>query len=115
MSLTGSVKWFNSKKGYGFITVVTPEVDESGKDFFVHFSNITIEGDNYKRLYPGEYVSFDLGKSSDDKVICTDVRGVFGGKLLGEHEEYRFKIYPKRDNVVAESEGVLENGGTEDA
>lgn len=48
----GVVKWFNSKKGYGFIT------DEEGKDVFVHYSKIS--GDGYKTLDEGQNVMFDL-------------------------------------------------------
>lgn len=49
---TGSVKWFNEAKGYGFIT---PE--DGSKDLFVHFSNIKAEG--YKTLAEGAKVSFE--------------------------------------------------------
>jgi cold shock protein len=48
----GSVKWFDSKKGFGFI--VGPE----GQDVFVHFSNI--EGDGFRCLKDGESVDYDL-------------------------------------------------------
>ncbi len=51
--MTGKVKWFNSQKGYGFIAD-----DESDKDIFVHYSQIT--GDGYKRLEEGESVSYDI-------------------------------------------------------
>jgi len=50
----GKVKWFNSQKGYGFIT------SESGSDLFVHFSAITGEG--YKTLEEGQEVQFDVEK-----------------------------------------------------
>jgi len=46
------VKWFNEKKGFGFI-----ENDEGG-DVFVHFSAIT--GDGFKTLYEGQRISFDI-------------------------------------------------------
>ena len=46
----GRVKWFNDKKGYGFIEA------DSGHDVFVHFSSI--EGDGFKSLAEGEKVSF---------------------------------------------------------
>lgn len=49
---TGIVKWFNSQKGYGFIT---PE--GGGKDVFVHHS--AIEGSGYKELSEGQRVEFD--------------------------------------------------------
>ena len=51
----GTVKWFNSEKGYGFIT---PE--GGGKDVFVHYS--AIEGGGYKSLEEGQRVSFELGQ-----------------------------------------------------
>ena len=49
----GTVKWFNSEKGFGFITP-----DEGGKDVFVHHSAIT--GSGYKALEEGQRVSFDV-------------------------------------------------------
>ena len=55
--LSGTVKWFDNKKGYGFI------VHDSGKDVFVHHSSIM--GDGFKTLNEGEnvqYEVFDSGK-----------------------------------------------------
>lgn len=49
---TGKVKWFNSDKGFGFITA------DGGKDIFVHFSSIA--GNGYKTLEEGQSVSFDV-------------------------------------------------------
>ena len=51
--MTGKVKWFDSKKGYGFIT------EESGKEIFVHFSGIAAEG--FKSLNEGQTVEFEVG------------------------------------------------------
>jgi CspA family cold shock protein len=51
---TGSVKWFDAKKGFGFI--VGPE----GQDVFVHFSSI--EGDGFRSLRDGEAVEYELVK-----------------------------------------------------
>ncbi|EAF3888730.1 cold-shock protein [Listeria monocytogenes] len=49
---TGTVKWFNSEKGFGFIEV------EGGDDVFVHFS--TIEGEGFKTLDEGQSVEFEI-------------------------------------------------------
>ena len=51
LRITGKVKWFNESKGYGFIK------QESGKDIFVHYSEI--QGDGYRTLSEGETVEFE--------------------------------------------------------
>ncbi len=53
--MTGTVKWFNAEKGYGFIK------NEEGKDIFVHFSSINSEG--YKTLEEGQKVTYELIES----------------------------------------------------
>src|SRR5205085_9829394 len=50
---TGTVKWFNAEKGYGFIS------REDGPDVFVHFS--AIQGSGYRTLEEGQAVEFDVG------------------------------------------------------
>ena len=52
MSYQGVVKWFNEKKGYGFIQ------REGGDDVFVHFS--AVKSDGFKTLHEGEKVTFDI-------------------------------------------------------
>ena len=54
--MTGQVKWFESKKGYGFIT------REDGKEVFVHFSGIV--SDSFKTLNEGQKVAFELGNGA---------------------------------------------------
>ena len=56
---TGTVKWFNGKKGYGFIT------RENGDDIFVHFSDI--ESDGYKTLDDGDSVDFTVADGEKGK------------------------------------------------
>ena len=53
--MTGTVKWFNAEKGYGFITV------EDGDDVFAHFS--AIQGEGFKTLNEGQQVEFDVVQS----------------------------------------------------
>jgi CspA family cold shock protein len=50
--MKGTVKWFDAKKGYGFIT------KEDGEDIFVHFSAIQVEG--FKTLKEGDKVEFEV-------------------------------------------------------
>ena len=62
---TGTVKWFDNKKGYGFIT---PE--DGSKDLFVHMSGITMEG--YKTLTEDQTVDYEVGES-DRGPVATNV------------------------------------------
>jgi CspA family cold shock protein len=57
---TGTVKFFNAEKGFGFIT------REQGEDLFVHYSNI--QGNGYKTLAEGQQVEFDVapGRKGDE-------------------------------------------------
>jgi len=57
---TGTVKWFNDSKGFGFITP-----DEGGDDLFAHFSAIV--GDGYKSLKEDERVTFDVTEGPKGK------------------------------------------------
>ena len=66
MSITGSVKWFNAQKGYGFIQV------EEGKDIFVHHSEI--QGTGYKSLEEGQTVEFEV-KNNDKGDYAANVVG----------------------------------------
>ncbi|MFF4157064.1 cold-shock protein [Streptomyces sp. NPDC001678] len=50
---TGTVKWFNSEKGFGFI-----QQDGGGTDVFAHYSNISTQG--YRELQQGQKVTFDI-------------------------------------------------------
>lgn len=55
----GTVKWFNSQKGFGFIS------DENGEDVFVHFSGLAMDG--FKTLEDGQAVTFDITDGAKGK------------------------------------------------
>lgn len=61
--LSGTVKWFNTEKGYGF-------VESGGKDYFIHFKEIKVDG--YKNLSSGEKVSF-IPSSSPKGNVATQL------------------------------------------
>lgn len=65
MKKKGSVKWFDPRKGYGFIT------GDDGIDYFVHYSNI--EGDGYRSLHIGEHVEFNVANNSKGRSMAVDV------------------------------------------
>ena len=67
----GTVKWFNTEKGFGFIST-----DEGGDDIFVHFSAIQVEG--FKNLTEGQKVTFDTepDPKNSTKLRAINVRPV---------------------------------------
>ena len=93
----GQVRWFDKKKGYGFIKIIHGE--QNGTDVFFHFSDI--QSQNYKVLFPGEFVSMDLGER-ERKQVCKNITGVYGLLLLTDNEEYHYRVTPKRDNRVSQ-------------
>jgi CspA family cold shock protein len=63
---TGTVKWFNPDKGYGFIA------REDGEDLFVHYSEIQMEG--FKTLQEGQEVQFEITTGQNGKLQASNVR-----------------------------------------
>jgi len=75
----GTVKFYSSEKGYGFIT---PDDDTTGEDVFVHFSALEMEG--FKCLGQGEAVEFTIEyDSTKNKKLATRVTGPGGAALVG--------------------------------
>ena len=100
----GMVKWFDNRKGYGFIRDLNKD-----KDLFVHFSNILVKHEaTYKKLYPCEYVSYGL-EEKDGREVCVNVTGVHGGPLLTDSAEYNYKVYPKQMNTRSMDKSVMNN------
>ena len=66
---TGTVKWFNDAKGFGFITP-----DNSGEDLFAHFSAINMPG--FKSLKEGQKVSFEITAGNKGKKQASNIQAV---------------------------------------
>ena len=64
---TGTVKWFNDAKGFGFITP-----DGGGEDLFAHFSAIQSAG--FKSLKDGQKVSFEIGAGNNGKTRANNIQ-----------------------------------------
>ena len=87
----GTVKWFNAKKGYGFIC------DEAGKEVFVHFSALNMDG--FKELKDGEKVEFEgkLTKCYEDskKLLVREITDK-NGQFITSHSHMFLQGNPKR-------------------
>ena len=70
MEMNGTVKWFDVRKGFGFIS------DEDGMDYFVHFSEI--RGDGFKRLRDGQSVTSESGEDDQGRLVARLVEVVEG-------------------------------------
>lgn len=62
----GIVKWFNPRRGYGFLT------GEDEMDYFVHHSNIEMEG--FRTLKEGQPVTFEIGEDNEKRNIAVQVK-----------------------------------------
>lgn len=74
--MQGTVKWFNTQKGYGFI------VDSGGKDVFVHYSQIQM--DKFKTLNEDDIVNFELGSGKDGREQAVNVIPVLTRKMIDD-------------------------------
>ena len=78
-NLIGKVKWYNIDLRYGFITIIS---DNINKDIFVHRNNLKALV-KYKCLFKGEYVLLDI-IDNNNKLQCSNVRGINDDELLCE-------------------------------
>jgi cold shock CspA family protein len=87
---TGRVLRFFNRKGYGFIKDLNDD-----NEYFIHNTEIKCSSDVYRKLYPGEYVSYSLAENNG-KPVCVGVKGIMGYPLLVENTEHTFRVYPKQ-------------------
>tara|TARA_Y100000992_G_C21192891_1_gene456494 strand:- start:86 stop:481 length:396 start_codon:yes stop_codon:yes gene_type:complete len=83
----GNCKWFNSRIGYGFVTIVS-EGENKGKDIFVHHSGVKPKNSNFRTLQKGEYISLDV-ENGTNGLQGVNITGVFGGPLMCDNVIYR--------------------------
>jgi len=97
----GNVIWFDQKKGFGFIKIITPESEYLEKEVFVHYSSVKSEN-RFKKLYPGENVSLNVIKNTSENTngkeyICDNVTGLYGSPLLVDLPNFIIKVIRKRE------------------
>jgi cold shock CspA family protein len=99
----GQVKWFNSKAGYGFITMKNESNEDV--DIFTHYSTVKVVDSQYKYLVQGEYVEFELTESTNEnhKYQATNVTGIQNGKLMCETRQQN-RSQSRTDKVNADTD-----------
>ena len=101
----GQVKWFNVKRGYGFITM------SDGNDVFVHHTGIQVNKEQYKYLVQGEYVSFELSEmEGEHSHQAKNVRGVDDGRLMCEIRRMNTRPQRKTTSSKRGPKKVRKNG-----
>ena len=101
----GCVKWFNGRRGYGFITNM-----DTKEEVFVHHTGLVVSADCWKTLFKGEYVEYVLSAAEDGSSSAKNVTGMRGGLLMCEsqHEEGRSRRSRRDDGETAETSEVAE-------
>ena len=87
----GCVDWFNSKKGYGFITVHKHD-DFKDTRLFCHQTNIVCRDNNtFRKVFPGEYISFEINPTTRG-FEAIKIKGINEGDLLVDNSDYIYKM-----------------------
>ena len=85
---SGRVKWFDNRKGYGFINNLS-----NNAEVFVHHTGLKSQNGVFRTLYPGEYVEFDTHfDSQSNRDYAVNVSGIQGGALLCENQGTRLMV-----------------------
>jgi len=101
--LTGTCKWFNSKKGFGFITPA-----DGSQDVFVHQTSIHAEG--FRSLGEGELVEYNTQTDEHNKIKAVDVTGPGGVHVKGAPKPNYRRNY-NNDRYGGQQQGSSSSGG----
>ena len=98
---TGFVKWFNHKKGFGFITVCS-EGEHKNEDIFVHYKSVRSTPSQCNYLVQGEYVDFDLVKVTNNNHThqACDITGVNFGHIMSQFHESKKTVSNSNETSV---------------
>ncbi len=100
--MTGTVKWFNNEKGYGFITY------DGDKDVFVHYSNI-IDMEGFKALDTDDIVDFEIGEGTKQAI---NVRPVITMRMISSSLKDEHLYVKKMENnlyLVVDSDDIIQS------
>ena len=103
--MTGTVKWFNNEKGYGFITY------DDDKDVFVHYSNI-IDMEGFKVLDTDDIVDFEIGEGTNGTEQAINVRPVITMRMISNSLKDEYLYVKKMKNnlyLVVNSDDIIQS------
>ena len=110
----GKVKFFNHKKGYGFIRIINPESKYVGTDQFVHFTEVKCKSE-FKKLIPGEIVSLSIGPGNGNhKTTSKNVCGLYDTELFIDSEKYIYKVRKKENYYGVEDQDSNNDDNNDD-
>ena len=103
--MTGTVKWFNNQKGYGFIS------DSEGNDIFVHYSGLVMDG--FKTLEEGQAVEFEVTEGAKGLYTVSEQgKGTTVEGITYDATEYKITVTVTDDgNEIKENRTVIELPG----
>ena len=112
----GIVKWFDARKGYGFVTPIGSGDDATGRgaDIFVHILDLHPKNCTTPTLFTGEYVQYQLVPTADNsgRFKAHNVTGIYGHTLLCDHGKVTFKAYSRVG--FGEGEDQVEGSGEDE-
>ena len=94
--ILGRVKWFDTKKGYGFII----PLDKLHETVFAYHDSIKVKNEQYRYLVEGEYVEFEysrISRNDVEKLYATNITGVKSGLLMCETRKITENNRPSRN------------------